>query len=83
MYGKKATVNLIESMAGYDDNTEWGSALRCAVELIEEAVVSDDDFLDDVANEIYFMDNQRDLTFQEIFRGVGKYIKEKEKEDDR
>lgn len=75
MYGKKATVNLIKSMIDYDSNTHWGSALRRAVKLIEETVVSDDDFLEDVTEEIYFTSNQRDLTKKEISQGVGKYIK--------
>lgn len=76
MYGKKATVNLIKSMIDYDSNTKWGSALRCAVKLIEETVTSDDDFMEDVTEEIYFTSNQRDLTKKEISMGVGKYIKD-------
>lgn len=75
MYGEKATINLIKSIIDYDSNTRWGSALRRAVKLIEETVVSDDDFLEDVTEEIYFTSNQRDLTKKEISHGVGKYIK--------
>lgn len=78
MYGKEATVNLIKSIIDYDSNTHWGSALRRAVKIIEETIDSDDDFLEDVSDEIYFTSNQRDLTKSEISRGVGKYIKEKD-----
>lgn len=76
MYGKQATINLIKSIIDYDSNTRWGSALRHAVKSIEESISSDDDFMEDATEEIYFTSNQRDLTKKEISNGIGKYIKD-------
>lgn len=76
MYGKMATINLIKSIIDYDSNTKWGSALRYAVKRIEETISDDDEFMEDVTEEVYFTSNQRDLTKQEISRGLAKYIKD-------
>jgi hypothetical protein len=76
MYGKQATINLIKSIIDYDSNTRWGSALRHAVKSIEESISSDDEFMEDATEEIYFTSNQRDLTKKEISNGIGKYIKD-------